>query len=71
MSAKQVDTRGLSCPQPVVLVDRALADGYADLEILVDNEVARENVSRLINRRGLKVDISQNGADIIIRTAKA
>lgn len=71
MSTKQIDVRGLSCPQPVVLVDRALADGNADLEILVDNEVARENVSRLINRRGLKVDISQNGADIMIRTAKS
>ncbi|MDP2853352.1 MAG: sulfurtransferase TusA family protein [Smithellaceae bacterium] len=71
MSTKQIDARGLSCPQPVVLVDRALADGNADLEILVDNEVARENVSRLIKRRGLKVDISQNGADIIIRTAKS
>jgi tRNA 2-thiouridine synthesizing protein A len=71
MSTKQIDARGLSCPQPVVLVDRALADGNADLEILVDNEVARENVSRLINRRGLKADVSQNGSDIIIRTAKA
>jgi TusA-related sulfurtransferase len=71
MSTKQIDARGLSCPQPVVLVDRALADGNTDLEILVDNEVARENVSRLINRRGMKADISQNGADTIIRTAKA
>lgn len=40
MNTKQIDARGLSCPQPVVLVDRALADGNADLEILVDNEVA-------------------------------
>ena len=38
---------GLSCPQPVVLVDRAIADGNTDLEILVDNEVARENITRL------------------------
>ena len=70
MSTRQIDARGLSCPQPVVLVDRAIADGNMDLEILVDNEVARENVSRLINRRGTKADISQEGADIIIRTAK-
>ncbi len=70
MSTRQIDARGLSCPQPVVLVDRAIADGNMDLEILVDNEVARENVSRLINRRGMKADISQEGADIIIRTAK-
>jgi TusA-related sulfurtransferase len=70
MSTKKVDARGLSCPQPVILVDQAIADGNKDLEILVDNEVARENVSRLINRRGMKADVSQNGPDIIIRTAK-
>lgn len=70
MSTKKVDARGLSCPQPVVLVDRAIADGHTDLEILVNNEVARENVSRLLGRRGLKADIRQDGSDIIIRAAK-
>lgn len=70
MSTIKVDARGLSCPQPVVLVDRTIADGHTDLEILVDNEVARENVSRLLGRRGLKADIRQDGSDIIIQTAK-
>ena len=59
MTTKRIDARGLSCPQPVILVDRAIADGNKDLEILVDNEVARENVTRLINRRGMKADVSQ------------
>ena len=68
MATKRVDARGLSCPQPVVLVDRAVKDGNTDLEILVDNEVARENVSRLAARRGLKTEIRQDGADIIITT---
>jgi tRNA 2-thiouridine synthesizing protein A len=71
MSTKQIDARGLSCPQPVVLVDRAVKDGNTDLEILVDNEVARENVMRLAARRGLQTDVRQEGADIVIRTAKA
>ena len=70
MSTKKVDARGLSCPQPVVLVDRAIADGHTDLEILVDNEVARENVSRLLKRRGLEAIISENVPEIMIRTAK-
>ncbi|HNV56579.1 MAG TPA: sulfurtransferase TusA family protein [Smithellaceae bacterium] len=70
MSTKKVDARGLSCPQPVVLVDRAIADGHTDLEILVDNEVARENVSRLLKRRGLEAIISENVSEIMIRTAK-
>ncbi len=71
MSTKQIDARGLSCPQPVVLVDRAIAGGNNNLEILVDNEVARENVTRLISRRGMKADISQKGQDIIIRAVKS
>jgi tRNA 2-thiouridine synthesizing protein A len=71
MSAKSIDARGLSCPQPVVLVDRAVADGNTDLEIIVDNEVARENVMRLATRRGLKTEARQEGADIVICTAKA
>ena len=70
MSTKKVDARGLSCPQPVVLVDRAIADGHTDLEILVDNEVARENVSRLLKRRGLEAIISENVSEIMIRTEK-
>jgi len=71
MTTKRIDARGLSCPQPVVLVDRAVADGNTDLEIIVDNEVARENVTRLATRRGLKTEARQEGADIVIRTAKA
>jgi TusA-related sulfurtransferase len=71
MSTKQIDARGLSCPQPVVLVDRAIAGGNTDLEITVDNEVARENVTRLATKRGLKTEARQKGADIVICTTKA
>jgi tRNA 2-thiouridine synthesizing protein A len=71
MTTKRIDARGLSCPQPVVLVDRAIADGNTDLEILVDNEVARENITRLTTRRGLKADARREGSDMVIRTAKA
>ena len=71
MAKKRIDARGLSCPQPVVLVDKAVANGDTDLEILVDNEVARENVSRLAARRGLKTDIRLDGTDIVITTTKA
>ena len=70
MSTKKVDARGLSCPQPVVLVDRAIADGHTALEILVEHEVARENVSRLLKRRCLEALIRENVSEIMIRTAK-
>ena len=71
MTTKRIDARGLSCPQPVVLVNRAIAEGNTDLEIIVDNEVSRENVTRLATKRGLKTDAREEGTDIVIRTAKA
>ena len=67
----QIDTRGLSCPQPVILVTRAIEAGNADLEILVDNEVSKENVLRTAARRGLKAEVRQAGADTVIVTMKA
>lgn len=70
MSAKRIDARGLSCPQPVVLVDQAIAAGSTELEVLVDNEVAKENVSRLAARRGLKTEARPNGNDIVLTMTK-
>ncbi|MBP7764211.1 MAG: sulfurtransferase TusA family protein [Deltaproteobacteria bacterium] len=70
MATKRIDARGLSCPQPVVLVDRAIAAGSTDLEVLVDNEVAKENVLRLAARRGLKAEVRRDGNDIVIATTR-
>ena len=71
MSAKHIDARGLSCPQPVVLTDQAIAAGNTNLEILVDNEVARENVMRLATKRGFKAETRPEGEDILIMAAKS
>jgi selenium metabolism protein YedF len=47
LSYEILDARGLACPGPVILVKKALEGGaLRDLEILVDNEAARENVLR-------------------------
>jgi TusA-related sulfurtransferase len=44
----QVDARGLSCPQPVLLTLQAIqsASGKEDICILVDNQTSFENVTR-------------------------
>lgn len=40
-----IDAQGLACPEPLILARKALAEGGFDLlEILVDNEAARENL---------------------------
>lgn len=58
-----MDARGLSCPQPVILTRRALegADrsGSTTVEVLVDTDVARENVTRAAQAQGWRVEVEE------------
>lgn len=56
-----VDARGLSCPQPVILTKRAMEKGQFPIEVWVDTVTSRENVRRLAEKAGLKVQIQQEG----------
>jgi len=44
--AKTIDARGLSCPQPVLLAKKAIAENE-EMTVLVDNDTAVENIRRL------------------------
>ncbi|WP_312442234.1 sulfurtransferase-like selenium metabolism protein YedF [Lacrimispora sp.] len=51
---KIVDARGLTCPQPVIKAKEALKDmGEGTLKVLVDNEIAVQNVMKLGNYEGV------------------
>jgi len=58
-----LDCRGLACPQPIMRSRDALTGGAQALEVLVDNEPARENVRRFFEGRGFSVTASQEGPD--------
>ena len=62
---QQIDTRGLSCPQPVVLVNRAIKAG-GDFTVLLDSEVSRENVLRLLKRNNLTASESAEGEQVTL-----
>lgn len=49
-----VDARRLACPQPVVLTKKAL-EKADEVTVIVDNETARQNVSRLAASQGYGV----------------
>ena len=55
---KKVDARGLSCPEPVIRAKNAMESGDKEYEILVDNVVAKENVSRFATHQGYQEMIS-------------
>ncbi|MEG0895739.1 MAG: sulfurtransferase TusA family protein, partial [Oscillospiraceae bacterium] len=50
-----IDARGLSCPQPVVLTKKALAENKNCAIIIVDNTIALENITRFAENKGLTV----------------
>ncbi len=52
-----IDAKGLACPQPVVLARKALAESD-EIAVIVDNETARENVTRMA--RSMKCDVKVN-----------
>lgn len=45
--AKLIDARGLACPKPVILAKKELDAGETELTVLVDNDVAVQNLTRL------------------------
>lgn len=61
MNKKEIDARGMNCPLPVIQTKKALEDiDEGIVTTIVDNEIAKENVSKLAKSMGLKVDIKQN-----------
>jgi tRNA 2-thiouridine synthesizing protein A len=72
MSAK-IDARGLSCPEPVILVKKAIPEMRkgTSLEVVVDTVTARENVSRLAEHSGLGVTVEEGRGGFILKLSKA
>lgn len=54
-----VDARGLSCPQPVIMAQKAISEGVFPIEVLVETVTSRENVRRMAERLGCKVEVTE------------
>ncbi len=58
----EVDARGLSCPQPVILTRNALkAAQRGQVEVLVDTETSRDNCTRAAQKEGWQVQVLEQG----------
>jgi len=55
---KTIDARGLSCPEPVLVTKKAIQKELPVM-ILVDQQVAVENVLRFAHKEGLKAEAQQ------------
>ena len=61
--AKEVDARGLSCPQPVLLARKAIQEGNFPIEVLVETVTSRENVRRMVVKAGCQVKVGEMTGD--------
>lgn len=67
---RTIDARNLACPQPVVLTKKALEEADNVITI-VDNETARENVTRLGKSEGCQVSVEIKEDGIYLTLSKA
>lgn len=59
----EVDARGQACPRPVIMTKKALDEiNEGVVTTIVDNEVAKENVSKLAKSSGYELEV-QKGND--------
>ena len=66
----KLDARGLSCPEPVIMISQAMKSGEAAYEILVDNRVSRENVTRYAEHQGYRVSVAENDGEYTLSISK-
>ncbi|MDR0476390.1 MAG: sulfurtransferase-like selenium metabolism protein YedF [Desulfobulbaceae bacterium] len=67
----EIDARGLACPAPLLLVKEMLEQHQpGEVLVWVDNEAARENVSRFLASRGFSATSEGEGRDIRIQAVK-
>ena len=67
---KSIDVRGLNCPEPVILVKKAMESGEREIETVSDAKVAVENITRLCNKMGYSIDVKEKDGDYILSIKK-
>lgn len=66
----EINARGLSCPHPVILAKNAIDTGKFPVKVFVDTVTARENIRRMAEKAGCKVEIKESGDEFILTLSK-
>ncbi len=68
---KEIDCRGLACPQPVLTTKKALEEiPHGKLMVIVDHPAARDNVERFAHSQGATVSVEKRGDDFYLTIEK-
>lgn len=66
----RIDTCGMSCPQPVLMTKKALENNPEGIEVLVDNNTSKNNVTRFLTSRNYKVTVKNEGNLLLLTGRK-
>lgn len=66
----QLDARGLSCPEPVIMMRKAMASKEDAYEITVDNLASKENVTRYAQHQGYQVSVAEQDGEYTLTVTK-
>lgn len=67
---KMIDARGLSCPEPVIMIRKAMASNDSEYEMIVDNNVSKENVTRYATHQGYTVNVTEKDNEYYLSIKK-
>ena len=69
---RELNCKGLACPQPVLETKKALEELPAEAELIVrvDNPVSKENVAIFAANAGHRVQTEENSGEFILRITK-
>ena len=65
-----LDARGLSCPEPVIMIQKAMKTKEAAYVMMVDNHASKENVTRFAEKKGYTVTITENAGEYTLEMRK-
>ena len=65
-----VDARGLSCPMPVIMTQKAMKSKEDYYEVMVDAQAPLENVTRFAQSQGYKVEVEEKGGEYLLKISK-
>ncbi|SKA88102.1 TusA-related sulfurtransferase [Caloramator quimbayensis] len=70
MKLLEIDARGRSCPEPVLLTKKGVESNPSGVKVMVDNITARENVKRFGKNAGYKVEVEEKDGEYILILSK-
>ena len=67
---EKLDARGLSCPEPVIMIRKAMQSKGAAYQMMVDNNASKENVTRYAQHEGYTVTVTEREGEYTLTMTK-